>query len=60
MSVFFRVVVVTAGGLLGGILGFYWREKYLIKPKEEKRSELQKQLKELTKSRLEKEKLLHK
>ena len=60
MSVFTRVMFVTGGGLFGGLLGFYWREKYLIKAKEEKRTRLQEQLQQLTKSRMEKEKLLHK
>lgn len=60
MSVFTRVMFITGGGLLGGLIGFYWREKYLITSKEERRRILQEQLHQLTKSRIEKEKLLQK
>lgn len=58
MGVFLRVMIITAGGLFGGLLGFYWREKYLIDPKRARKTELQGQLQQLTKSRIEKEKLM--
>ena len=58
MGVFGRATAITIGILIGGGIGFYWRETHLLKVNIEKRIKLEEQLKELTKSRTEKEKLM--
>lgn len=58
MGIFGRAVAIAVGVLLGGGLGFYWRETYLLKHSQDKRSDLEKQLTILAKSRKEKEFML--
>lgn len=60
MGVFGKAMAIASGILICGGVLFYWRETYALKVSEERKIELEKQLKELTKSRLEKENIIKK
>ena len=55
MGVYGRAMAIAFGGLAGGGIGFYWRETYMLKVTQDKRTILEGQLNELVKSRKEKE-----
>jgi hypothetical protein len=50
-----RAIAISTGVFVGGGLGFYWMEKYMLKTSEDKRSDLEEQLIMLVRSRKEKE-----
>lgn len=58
MGIFGRGVAIVLGTFVGGGLGFYIRETYMLKVKKKTRSELEGELTILTKSREEKEIML--
>ena len=58
MGVIGKTLAISIGVLAGGGLGFYWRETYMLKTSQEKKSRLEEQLNLLMKSRKEKEKML--
>lgn len=58
MGIYGRALAISIGVLTGGGLGFYWRETYVLKTSQLKRSELEEQLNVLIKSRREKENTL--
>lgn len=58
MGVFGRAFAIAVGVLAGGGIGFYWRETYMLKASQDKRSALEEQLNTLKESRKEKENAL--
>lgn len=60
MGIFGRGVAIVLGTFVGGGLGFYVRETYMLKVNKKTRSELEGELTILTKSREKKEMLQHK
>lgn len=54
MSIVGKTLAIIAGALIGGGLGFYWRETYWLDINQKRKLELEVQLKELAKSRKEK------
>lgn len=59
MNVFGKAAAIIAGILIGGGIGFYWRETYWLDFNREKKNELEVKLKELTVSRKQKEDSVH-
>lgn len=58
MGVFGRALAIALGVLAGGGIGFYWRETYMLKASQDKRSVLEEQLNTLVSSRKEMENTL--
>ena len=58
MGVFGRAAAISVGVLIGGGIGFYWRETYMLKASQDKRTDLEKQLRTLIQSRKERENTL--
>lgn len=55
---FIKALAITIGGLIGGGMAFYWREKYAVKGLKEELEGLEKELEKLQSVRKEKEQQL--
>ena len=55
MGVLLKATVIVVGALIGGGIGFYWRETYWLDENKKKKNELEMKLEGLVLSRKQKE-----